>query len=810
MSTSPSDAALTVRRAYHQARSGDLQGAARLCTDVLLTDAWNPEAWLLRAVIAMRSGTPEEALTAARRALPLHSTPAPIHALIGDALYELQRPAEAAESYAAALAIDPGSASALFGRARALLALRRHREAVAGFDELLRRQPDDFEALMMRGRAQFELREPAAALASYERAAALQPANADAACNRGAVLLLLQRPDEALRNLDIALSLAPDLSEAHRYRAEALRRLGEPAEALRSLDRALEVRKDDVAALISRGVVLCELRRPQEALESFGKARALDGASAAAQRGIGDALLDMGRPEAAFEAHEAALRLGSERPQTLVSLANSLRALGRHGEAAVAYDESLLANPGMPLVPGALLYTQLCRGDWETRVAAATPAQIVHAVRCGSPACAPFAFLSVSDDAALQLECARAFSRHELGWRRPERPRPRYRHARVRLAYVSADLRAHAVSYLLAGVLERHDRGRFELTAIALQPPEDSATGARVRAAFERFVDASAMGDREIVNLMRGLEIDIAVDLTGYTQGHRPHLLAAGVAPIQVSYLGYPGTLGSSCVDYLIADEFVIPAERRAQYAESIAYLPDCFQANDDRRAQSARRFTRPELGLPQDALLLCCLNSTHKINAAMFDVWMRVLARAPRAVLWLQSQAPDVPGNLRREAASRGIDPARIVFTERLAYPDYLASLELADLFLDTLPFNGGATASDALWAGVPLLTCAGDAYAARMAGSLLHAAGLPEGVTASLADYESRAVELATTPALLAAWRARLAAGRHAAPLFDTARFTTHLEAAYLEMWNRHERGEAPSTFAVGPGAAPSTPGV
>jgi predicted O-linked N-acetylglucosamine transferase (SPINDLY family) len=314
------------------------------------------------------------------------------------------------------------------------------------------------------------------------------------------------------------------------------------------------------------------------------------------------------------------------------------------------------------------------------------------------------------------------------------------------------------------------------------------------------------MSNHEIVDLMRRLEIDIAIDLTGYTQGHRPQILAAGVAPIQVSYLGYPGTMGGSFVDYLIADDFVVPAGRRGCYDEAIAYLPECFQANDDRRVTSGRRFTRSGEGLPEGALVLCCMNNTHKINAAMFDVWMRILARAPHAVLWLQSNAREVPGHLRSEAARRGIDPARVVFAERLPYPEYLARLTLADLFLDTLPFNAGATASDALWAGVPVLTCAGDAYAARMAGSLLRAIGLPEAVTTRLEDYESLALELAARPADLGEWRARLAASRRGAPLFDTARFTAHLETAYLEMWRRHERGEAASTFKVDPAPAPA----
>jgi predicted O-linked N-acetylglucosamine transferase (SPINDLY family) len=267
--------------------------------------------------------------------------------------------------------------------------------------------------------------------------------------------------------------------------------------------------------------------------------------------------------------------------------------------------------------------------------------------------------------------------------------------------------------------------------------------------------------------------------------------------------------MGASFIDYLIADDFVVPADRRAGYAEAIAYLPECFQANDDRRVIAGRRFTRAEQGLPETALVLCCLNNTHKINASMFDLWMRLLGRVPHAVLWLLGHQRDVPGHLRSEAARRGIDPARLVFAGRLPYPEHLARLRVADLFLDTLPFNAGATASDALWAGVPVLTCAGDAYAARMAGSLLRAIGLPEAVTTSLADYESLVLELAARPARLAEWRARLAANRRSAPLFDTARFTAHLEAAYLEMWRRHERGEAVATFAVQPSAAAKAAG-
>lgn len=841
MSSPAHDAIPAVRRAYDQARAGDLHGASTLCSEALREDPLNPEAWLLRAVIAMRAGQPDEALYAARRALPVHPATAAIHALMGDAASALERPAEALQSYQSALQIDPDLGSALFGQGKALLALQRPREALPSLERLLRARPDDFEALMLRGRAQFDLRDLGGAFDSYTRGVALEPRSADAHCNLGAVLLLMLRTEEALARFETAIALAPELAEAHHHQGQALRLSGQPERALRAFERAIALRPVYVDAFVGRGDALRELRRFSDALRSFEHARALDPACAAAQRGIGDALLDLGRPAEALAAQDAALRLGTQ-ALTLLSRGNALRALSRFPEAIAAYDESLRLDPrnaatlcerahalmlwdnhsgervaeavacyvqaleidpNVPFVAGTLHYLQLRHGDWSVRAPAASGAEIVRAVRAGIAACAPFAFLSVSDEAAAQLRCAQVFTRRHLG-ATPERARPRYRHERLRLAYVSADLREHAVSYLLAGVLERHDRSRFELSAVALQPAEDSAMGRRVRAAFERFIDVSAMNDRESVDLLRGLEIDIAVDLTGYTQGYRPQLLAAGLAPIQVSYLGYPGTMGASFIDYLVADDFVVPPESRAHYAEAIAYLPECFQANDDRRVIAQRRFTRAELGLPDAALVLCCLNNSHKINPSMFDAWMRLLERAPQAVLWLLRHGRQVQSHLQREAANRGIDPGRLVFAERLPYPEHLARLGVADLFLDTVPFNAGATASDALWAGLPVLTCAGDAYAARMAGSLLRAVGLPELITTSLADYESLALRLAASPALLAGYRARLAANRRSAPLFDTARLTAHLEAAYLEMWRRHERGEAPSSFAVSPSAA------
>jgi predicted O-linked N-acetylglucosamine transferase (SPINDLY family) len=408
--------------------------------------------------------------------------------------------------------------------------------------------------------------------------------------------------------------------------------------------------------------------------------------------------------------------------------------------------------------------------------------------------------LALSSSANEQLRCARIFAGDET----PQMHRPMsgapYRHDRIRIAYVSADLREHVVSYLMAGVFEQHDRGRFETFGISLRPEEASPVGRRVKVAFEHFIDVSARSDREIAALLRELEVDIAVDLTGFTDEGRSSVFSHRPAPVQVNYLGYPGTMGASFMDYIIADEFVIARGSREHYAERVVYLPECFQANDDRRLIGPTP-TREQAGLPGSGFVWCCFNSAYKLNPRMFDIWCRLLEAVPGSVLWLVGESEAVRENLWREGQRRGIGRERLVMAVRLPYPLHLGRLGLADLFLDTLPFNAGATASDALWAGVPVLSCVGEAFAARMAGSLLRTIGLPELIARSPEEYEQRALELAREPERLAELKRRLIANRSCSPLFDTRRFCRHLETAYEHMWRSAERGESPASFTVEP---------
>jgi predicted O-linked N-acetylglucosamine transferase (SPINDLY family) len=351
------------------------------------------------------------------------------------------------------------------------------------------------------------------------------------------------------------------------------------------------------------------------------------------------------------------------------------------------------------------------------------------------------------------------------------------------------------VAYLMSGVLERHDRGAFELYALSLRPADESPYGRRIRSAVDRFIDLSALSDEQAAELIRTLEIDILVDLVGYTQGARSGILSRRPAPIQVNYLGFPGTLAAPYIDYLLADEYLIPEQQQPHYSEQIVYLPECFQANDDRRFLPQSIPSRGELGLPEQALVLCCFNNTYKINPTLFSLWMRLLHSVPESVLWLLAGSPLIERNLRAEAAARGIDPARLLFAPRLPYEQHLARLAAADLFLDTLPFNGGTTVSDALWVGLPVLSCSGEALAARMGGSLLRAIGLSELIAADLPHYEQLALELLSSRERLASLRERLIAQRSASPLFNTARFTRHLEQALLAMHHALELQRPPA---------------
>ncbi|MEK7223639.1 MAG: hypothetical protein AAB156_05145, partial [Pseudomonadota bacterium] len=415
----------------------------------------------------------------------------------------------------------------------------------------------------------------------------------------------------------------------------------------------------------------------------------------------------------------------------------------------------------------------------------------------------PFTFLAIPTSAAEQLVCARNWAasfapyvqqRETLGFCFSKTPKPR-----LQIGYLSADLRQHPVACLIAELFELHDRSRVEVVAYSIGADDGSDLRKRLVSACDRFVDLTALSYVEAACAIHKDGIDLLVDLQGYTRLARTPILALRPAPIQVNWLGYPGTMGAEFMDYIITDRFISPPDHAPFFSEKLVSLPDCYQINDRTRQIARKAPTRRACGLPARGFVFCCFNSTNKIMAPVFDVWMRLLRAVEGSVLWLLEANSGTIANLRREASVRGVAPDRLVFAPRASLENHLARHRLADLFLDTVPYNAHVTASDALWAGLPVLTCSGETFASRVAGSLLTAIRLPELITASLSEYETRALQLARNPSELAGLRERLSKNRLTTPLFDSERFTRHLERAYRMMWERYLSGETPHHIEV-----------
>jgi len=772
-----------LQRAFAAHQAGNLEEARHWCDAILSASPDNVDAIHLSGIVASRQRRLDEARRLLSRAVELVPQSAEVLSNYANVLKELRSFDDALAVYDRALAINPAFAAAHNNRGVTLKELGRYAEALESYDKAIAIRSAFPEALSNRGVALLELGRYADALASFEGALGATPGHVEAMYGRAFVLHRLRRHGEALAAYDALLRLAPNHLLALSNRAAVLQDLGDFYAALASCERALALDSRHVAALCNRGAALQKLRRFDEALASFDRALAIKPQSLEALTNRGITLRSLERHEHALATFNHVLAIDPDYVEALDNRGATLAYFERHAEAAKDFERVLALDPGRAFIAGSLVYSRMHCCDW--RAFDELAATMIDDVRAGKPCTAPFAFLAVSDSAADQLACARTWVRSRCPaaatklWNGE-----RYGHDRLRIAYLSADFHDHPVAYLTAGLFERHDRRRFETIGISFGPHAPGPMRSRIEAAFERFVDVREQGDAEVAALLRRLEVDVAVDLTGFTLDARTGILARRPAPVQVNYLGFPATMGAEYIDYIVADRHVIPEELRSAYGENVIYLPDTFQANDPKRRISDRMPSRLDEGLPQSGFVFCSFSNNYKIHPSMFDVWMRLLTRVAGSVLWLAAGNASVAQNLRREAAARGIDPDRLVFAPRIAYADHLARCRLADLFLDTLPFNGGTTASDALWAGLPVLTCPGQAFAARMASSLLHAVGLPELIASSLDEYETRAVELAQDEALLAALRRKLSVDPRTLPLFDADGFRSNIEAAYLRM--------------------------
>jgi predicted O-linked N-acetylglucosamine transferase (SPINDLY family) len=593
------------------------------------------------------------------------------------------------------------------------------------------------------------------------------------------------------------LQVTPDQPQALHVMGIAAFEKGYAREAVELLRRAAGCDPHLAAAWNDLGRVLAQQGMLAEGAASCRRAIAEAPDFAEAHNNLGNLLLMAGAVEEAVACYGTAVGLRPDYAEAFRNLGSALRRLGRVDEAATALGAARAIDPGFATATAQLAYQLKELSDWSQLDE--LTAELIASVEAGSGAVNPFVFLSLDTTPAEQLLCARRWASDQLG-AAGQRAAASRGEERITVGYLSADFQEHATAHLIAELFELHDRGRFRVIGYSYGRDDGSAARRQLRGSFDEFEDLLDCSHTESAARIRAGRVDILVDLKGYTTDARPEILVLRPAPVQVSYLGYPGTMGSDAWDYVLVDPVVVPAEEQPYFTERLVHLPDCYQVNDRRRPIATHVLARVECGLREAGFVFCCFSSAYKITAPMFDIWMRLLAGVPGSVLWLLEANGTAMANLRREAESRlAGGAARLVFAPSLPNPEHLARLAIADLFLDTLPYNAHTLASDALWCGCPVITCAGGTFAGRVAASLLQAIGLPDLVTQTLTDYETLALQLALDPDRLRAIRVELAANRLTTALFDSRRFARHLESAFETMWRMHLAGLPPRPFAV-----------
>ena len=653
---------------------------------------------------------------------------------------------------AKAIEVNPIEAAAYSNLGMALHESGRPEEAIVFYKKALELNPDLIDALYNCAGSYQALNNLSMALNLYNEVLRINPELFQAHNNRGNVLQKMHRFQEAFDSYGEAIKINANFPEPYNNLGNLFYVKSDHSKALENLNKALEIRSDYAEAYNNRGNVKVALKLNEEALADFQRAIELDPSYAEPHHNCANLFLDTHRYE----------------------------------EALVRYELALALKPNYEYVHGAQVYTKLQICDW-TDLELQT-AQLITKIALGEKAAIPFLGISLIDSGPLQKQIAQTWvaDKHLASDDLPPLllGAPKAKGAKIRLGYYSADFHNHATMYLMAKLFEAHDHSQFELFAFSFGPFADDAMRKRAVAAFDHFIDVKDQSDLEIAKLSRQLQIDIAVDLKGFTPFARTNIFAHRAAPVQVNYLGYPGTMGASYMDYIIADRVLVPPGSEQFYTEKVVYMPHSYQVNDDQRVIADTVYTRTQLGLPDTGFVFCCFNNNYKILPPTFDGWLRILKAVPDSVLWLLEDNPTAAKNLQQIAMNKGLDPVRLIFAKRMPLAEHLARHRLADLFLDTLPCNAHTTTSDALWAGLPVLTLPGETFASRVSASLLNAIGLPELIANTQVEYEKRAIDLAQSPEILAQIKGKLMVNRKISPLFDTKQYAKDLEGLYQGM--------------------------
>ncbi len=662
-----------------------------------------------------------------------------------------------------------------------------HHLALAAYDLAIKIKPDDAEVLINIGSTYIDIKNYVLALEVLEKAIQISPNIPEAWSNKGIVLNNLNLYQESIDAYEEAIKLDSNHYKAWSNKSVPLNKLKKFSESLNSCDKALDLKPDYAEGWANKGVTLYELKRYNEALAHYDKALDLKPDYAEGWSNKGNVLNELKRYDEALAHYDKALDLKPDYAEGWANKGVTLYELKRYNEALAHYDKALDLKPDINWLYGSLIQAKIKICNWSDL--SKFLKVISKKVKENLETIYPFSLLALCNEPLLHKKSSEIYAQSLYPYNPVLGPiSKRSQDQKIRIGYFSADFKNHPVGLLIAELFELHDRNQFAIYGFSLVTAADEMRQ-RLQRAFDYFIEAQEMSDIEIARLSRSLNIDIAIDLTGFTQNARTGVFAHRAAPIQVNYLGYPGTMGADYIDYIIADKTLIPPESKSCYSEKVIYLPNSYQVNDRKRLISDRQFTREELGLPESAFVFCCFNNNFKILPATFEGWMRILKAAEGSVLWLLEDNSWAEKSLKKEAEKQGIAADRLVFARRLPLPDHLARHRKADLFLDTFPYNAHTTASDALWAGLPILTLMGNSFASRVAASLLNAIGLTELIVNTQEKYEAMAIELALNPKKLSNIKSKLVNNRLTTSLFDTPVFAKNLEIAYIKTYERYQ---------------------
>ena len=777
--------------------SGMLEEAIHSFKEALVIKPDYVEASYSLGVILHEIGNLEDAVIAYQDAIKTNPNFSEAHNNLGNAYKDLGKPDIALKSYQRALKINPNFSEAHNNLGNVYKEIGQLEDAVDSYQKALEINPD-YPALHNNlGNAFYELDRLQESVNSFESALSYNPDYVDSLNNLGIVFSELGETDRAIKSFEKAIAIKPDYADAYNNLGNALKDISQLDRAVKSYENAIDLKLDFAEAYNNLGNVLKDLDRLNEAFDCFEKALKINPNFPEAHNNFGALLKDLNQLKKARKSIEKAIEINPNFAEAYHNLGNVFKDLDLLDEALKSYQKAKTLRDDLDYILGNIITTKMNFCSWESLPILFN--ELSEKIHDNRKVIDPFTLFSLIDDPALQKRAAEIrINSHHPKIDTLQNILDYNLHSKIRIGYFSADFREHPLAYLTAELYELHDRDHFEIHAFSFGKDTNDELNLRIKAGVDYFHNVDLMSHKEIVLLARSLEIDIAVDLAGFTAGAKTEVFAMSAAPIQLSYIGYLGTMGADYYDYLIADPMMIPQESQKHYVEKIVYLPS-FQVNDSKDLPPEITLTRKEVGLPDKGFVFCCFNNTYKFTPTVFDSWARILKAVEGSILIVYASNESSKTNLKKEILNRGVETDRLIFGDSISKPKYLARYRVADLFLDTHPYNAGTTASDALKMGVPMLTYIGRSYQARMGASILNSINLPELITNSLEEYESLAIELASNPDKLKKIKDKLQSNLTTAPLFNTPLFTKNIESAYTQMYERHHAGLEPDHIYV-----------